>query len=604
MSFENQEDMPIRKSSWSYTKDFLPYYKPYGRLLFFDMLCSLIAAAVDLIFPLFVEEITGNAIEVGYVVLQTVAVYASVLVGLRLVEIGCRFFVSKYGHVMGVKIESDLRRNMFEHMQKLSHSFYDNQKVGTLMSRITTDLFDITEFSHHCPETLLIASVRIVGIFSVLIVRNWQMTLCFFALIPFMAWLVVNFNNKWDKNWRENRTNMANINGQVEDSLAGVREVKAFANEEVEQAKFVKGNDAFVKSKSKSYHYMGMFVVGVRSMDAIMYIAILILGGLFKLPAEMFVVYLLYANSLLNSLVSFADYSEQFQRGITAFARYQQIMDTPIEITDKADAVDIDKLSGKIEFKDVSFRYNDTETDVLDNINITVNPNQTVAIVGPSGGGKTTISNLIPRFYDVTGGQILVDGLDVRDVKMKQLRENIGVVQQDVYLFWGTIAENIEYGKIGASREEIIKAAKLAGVDEFVQSLPDGYDSYVGERGIKLSGGQKQRVSIARVFLKNPPVLILDEATSSLDNESEVKVQQSLDLLSEGRTCIVIAHRLSTIRTADKIIVLTDKGIVEEGTHNQLIAHNGLYKKLYDLSMRTENMQLDNENFNLEKVDK
>ncbi len=592
MGFENKEGVAPKRKSWSYVKDFIPHYRPYIGLFVLDMLCSLLAAGIELVFPLFVEQITTEAVDTGFVVLNTVLKYAAILVAIRAVEIGCKFFVTKFGHIMGVKIESDLRRNMFAHLQKLSHSFYDNQKVGTLMSRITTDLFDITEFSHHCPETIFIASVRIIGIFTILAMKDWRMTVCLFALVPFMAWLTIHFNNKWDDNYQKNRGNMAEINAQVEDSLAGARVVKSFANEKVEEEKFDKGNKAFVKSKSLTYHYMGTFFAGIRAMDAIMYISILVLGAIFKISAPLFLVYLLYGGTLLNSLIYFADYSEQFQKGITAFMRYQQIMDTPIEITDKEGAQDLTEVKGNIEFRDVTFRYKNTNRDILAKLNLTINQGETVAIVGPSGGGKTTLANLIPRFYEVTDGEILIDGHNIKDVTMKSLRENIGVVQQDVYLFWGTVADNIEYGRIGALKEEILGAARLAGVDEFADTLRDGYDSFVGERGVKLSGGQKQRVSIARVFLKNPPILILDEATSALDNESEVKVQKSLDLLAKGRTSIVIAHRLSTIRNADKIIVLTDKGIVETGTHSSLIKNNGLYKKLYDLSVRTENLQM------------
>lgn len=592
MGFENKEGVAPKRKSWSYVKDFIPHYRPYIGLFVLDMLCSLLAAGIELVFPLFVEQITTEAVDTGFVVLNTVLKYAAILVAIRAVEIGCKFFVTKFGHIMGVKIESDLRRNMFAHLQKLSHSFYDNQKVGTLMSRITTDLFDITEFSHHCPETIFIASVRIIGIFTILAMKDWRMTVCLFALVPFMAWLTIHFNNKWDDNYQKNRGNMAEINAQVEDSLAGARVVKSFANEKVEEEKFDKGNKAFVRSKSLTYHYMGTFFAGIRAMDAIMYISILVLGAIFKISAPLFLVYLLYGGTLLNSLIYFADYSEQFQKGITAFMRYQQIMDTPIEITDKEGAQDLTEVKGNIEFRDVTFRYKNTDRDILAKLNLTINQGETVAIVGPSGGGKTTLANLIPRFYEVTDGEILIDGHNIKDVTMKSLRENIGVVQQDVYLFWGTVADNIEYGRIGALKEEILGAARLAGVDEFADTLRDGYDSFVGERGVKLSGGQKQRVSIARVFLKNPPILILDEATSALDNESEVKVQKSLDLLAKGRTSIVIAHRLSTIRNADKIIVLTDKGIVETGTHSSLIKNNGLYKKLYDLSVRTENLQM------------
>ncbi len=579
------------KKSWSYIRQFVKYYKPYRGLLFFDMLCSVLATACDLVFPMFAQKITNEALDTGFVILKTVLIYGAILLGVRALGVACRFFVNKYGHIMGVKIESDLRRNMFEHLQRLPHSFYDDNKVGSIMSRITTDLFDITEFSHHCPETLFVSSIQIVGMFVILASQQIYMTLCLFALLPIMAWLTVAFNNKWDENYTLNRKNMSEINAQVEDSLSGVRVVKAFANEKLEEEKFDKGNKAFVKSKSQTYHYMGSFFAALKGMDALMYISILVLGGLFKIDAGLFVMYLLYATSLMGTLIGFADYSEQFERGITAFARYQQIMDTPVKIEDAPDAVAIDTIKGDVEFCDVTFKYTPDGRNVLDHLNLSVKSGQLVALVGPSGSGKSTIANLIPRFYDVTDGKITVDGTDVRKITLNSLRGNIGMVFQDVYLFWGTVAENIAYGKPDATREEIVAAAKLAGADEFIDKLPDGYDSYVGERGVKLSGGQKQRISIARVFLKNPPFIILDEATSSLDNESELKVQQSLDKLIEGRTAIVIAHRLSTIRNATKIVVLTDKGIAETGTHDQLMAADGLYKRLYDLSQRTQRLE-------------
>ena len=364
--------------------------------------------------------------------------------------------------------------------------------------------------------------------------------------------------------------------------------MKSFANEDIEQQKFDRGNKELVKSKSEVYHYMGVFFASLRGMDAVMYVFILILGGLFKIDAGLFVAYLLYATVLMSTLISFADYSEQFERGITAFKRYQQIMDTPVSPADKEDAAELKDVQGNVRFDNVTFSYSKDGKKVLDKLNLTINKGEIVALVGPSGGGKTTIAGLIPRFYDVTEGAVTVDGIDVRDVTMNSLRKNIGMVQQDVYLFWGTVAENIAYGKPDATREEIEEAAKMAGADEFIRTLPDGYESYVGERGVKLSGGQKQRISIARVFLKNPPIIILDEATSALDNESEVKVQQSLDKLAKGRTSLIIAHRLSTIRNATKIIVITEKGIQEQGTHDELMAHDGIYKKLYELSRRTE----------------
>lgn len=576
------------RGSYSYIKEFLPYYKPYKGLLFFDMLCSAIATAVELVFPSFAQRITSEAISVGHVVLRTVLIYGLILLGLRTIEVACRFFVNKYGHIMGVKIESDLRRNLFGRLQLLSHKFYDENKVGSLMSRITTDLFDITEFSHHCPETLFISGLKLIGIFTILMIQQPLMTLCVFAVVPFMAWLTVTFNNHWDAVWQKNRHNQSEINAQVEDTLSGIRVVKSFANESIEQQKFDKGNAELVKSKSQVYHYMGVFFASLRGMDAVMYVFILILGGLFKIDAPLFVAYLLYATVLMSTLISFADYTEQFERGITAFKRYQQIIDTPVSPDDKPDAQTLDMVNGNVRFDNVTFSYSEGGKEVLKNLSLEINKGETVALVGPSGGGKTTIAGLIPRFYDVTGGSVTVDGIDIRDVTMHSLRKNIGMVQQDVYLFWGTVAENIAYGKPDASREEIIEAAKMAGADEFIETLPDGYDSYVGERGVKLSGGQKQRISIARVFLKNPPIIILDEATSALDNESEVKVQQSLDKLARGRTSLIIAHRLSTIRNATKIIVLTDKGIQEQGTHEQLMSKDGLYKKLYELSRRTE----------------
>lgn len=543
-----------------------------------------------MILPVYAQKITNSAIAEGHVVLSIVLVFAITLFIEKIISATCKFFINKYGHIMGVKIESDLRRNMFRHFQRLPHSFFDDNKTGSLMSRITTDLFDITEFSHHCPETLLVSGVQIIGMFIILFRQQPWMTLCIFVLIPFMVWLTIAFNNKWDENYHENRKNMSEINAQVEDTLSGIRVVKAFANEELEEEKFEKGNKAFIKSKSKIYHYMGQFYSSLKVMDAIMYLAIVILAGVFKIEAGLFVAYMLYATSLMGILIGFADYSEQFEKGMTAFARYQQILDTPVEIEDAPDAVDIGTIKGDVVFDDVTFAYKQGNRNVLNHLNFHVNSGELVALVGPSGGGKTTIANLIPRFYDVTEGSIKVDGVDVRKIRLHSLRQNIGIVFQDVYLFWGTVAENIAYGKPDATREEIIEAAKRAGADEFINELPDGYDSYVGERGVKLSGGQKQRICIARVFLKNPPFIILDEATSNLDNESELIVQQSLDKLIEGRTAIVIAHRLSTIRNATRIVVLTEDGIKESGTHEELIERNGLYKRLYDLSIRTQTL--------------
>lgn len=580
-------------NSWKYLKQFVPYYKPYLGWLIMDLLCAMIATGCDLVLPVFANKITDQAIAEGSVLLNSVLVFAITLFAMRIIGTFCRFFVNKYGHIMGVKMESDLRRNMFRHFQRLPHSFFDDSKVGSLMSRITTDLFDITEFSHHCPEMLFVSVVQIVGMFVILFLQQPYMTLCIFILLPFMGWLTIAFNNKWDENYHQNRKNQSEINAQVEDSLSGIRVVKSFANEELEQAKFEKGNKAFVKSKSKTYHYMGMFYAGLKGMDAVMYMLIIILAGVFSIDAGLFVQYLLYATNLMAILISFADYSESFEKGITAFARYQQIMDTPVLIEDAPDAVDIDTIKGDICFDDVTFFYKKENGNVLEHFNFEVKQGEVVALVGTSGSGKSTVANLIPRFYDVCDGKLTIDGNDVKKISLKSLRQNTGMVFQDVYLFWGTVAENIAFGRPSATREEIIEAAKSAGAHEFITALPDGYDSFVGERGVKLSGGQKQRICIARVFLKNPPLIILDEATSSLDNESELLVQQSLDKLIEGRTAIVIAHRLSTIRNATKIVVLTKDGIAETGTHEELIAKNGVYKRLYDLSVRTQVLQQD-----------
>lgn len=588
-----KKDKKQKLNSWKYLKQFLPYYKPYKGWLFLDLACAMTATACDLVLPIFANKITDHAIETGHVLLSAVMVFAISLFVIRLVGTFCRFFVNKYGHIMGVRMESDLRRNMFRHFQRLPHSFFDDSKVGSLMSRITTDLFDITEFSHHCPEMLFTSVVQIVGMFTILFLQQPYMTLCIFLLLPFMAWLTVSFNNKWDENYHLNRKNQSEINAQVEDSLGGIRVVKSFANEQLEQNKFEKGNQAFVRSKSRTYHYMGTFYAGIRGMDAVMYLIIILLAGVFKIEAGLFVQYLLYATSLMGILISFADYSESFEKGITAFARYQEIMDTPVTIDDKPNAVDIDTIKGDVSFKGVNFAYKKEAGYVLKDFDFEIKSGEVVALVGPSGSGKSTVANLIPRFYEVTEGSLTIDGRDVKDISLKSLRQNIGMVFQDVYLFWGTIRENIAFGRPSATEEEIIDAAKKAGAHEFIVSLPDGYDSFVGERGVKLSGGQKQRICIARVFLKNPPFIILDEATSSLDNESELLVQQSLDELIVGRTAIVIAHRLSTVRNATKIVVLTKEGIVETGTHQQLIDRNGMYKRLYDLSVRTQVLQQD-----------
>ena len=574
---------------WASVKRFLPYFKPYKKIFAFDLFCVFVATLVELAFPQIVRIVTNDAMNTGGINVGLMTIVVLSLIGMRLIEVFCKFFMVKWGHMSGAYVERDLRENLFRHYQELPHSFYDNNKIGTLMSRISTDLFEITEFAHHCPEEFFMATVKIVGIFAIMMFFNVPVTLCLFAVLPFMILFAVFYNKKMRTTFKKNRVQMGDLNATVEDSLAGVRVVKSFANEQLEQQKFEQGNVQFLKIKEQNYQYMASYNVGLRIMDAIMYIMILVLAAVFQLRVDLLVTYVLYATTLLTSIKAIADYTEQFQKGITAFERYSEIMDIPVDLCDKPDAKQLVDVKGEVKFDKVCFRYIDGDKDVLHDIDIDIKQGEVLAIVGPSGGGKTTLASLVPRFYDVTGGKITVDGNDVRDVTLKSLRQNIGVVQQDVYLFWGTVADNIRYGKLDATMDEVIAAAKLAGADEFINKMPDGYNSYVGERGVKLSGGQKQRISIARVFLKNPPILILDEATSALDNESEVLVQKSLDKLCHGRTTIVIAHRLSTIRNATKIVVLTDKGVVEQGTHEQLMQQDGLYKKLYDLSSSAGN---------------
>lgn len=578
------------KKKQGVVRRFLPYYKPYRKTLFLDLFFALLATLVDLAFPMLVKTITNDTIAHGYVVLDTVLKVAGVLLVLRAVEVWSRYYITKYGHIMGVRLETDLRRQLFDHLLDEPHAYFDNVKVGTLMSRITTDLFDVTEFSHHCPEEFFIAAVKIVGAFVILLFENVPLTLILFALLPVMILFAVRKNLKMRKVFAEGRVQAAEIHAQVEDSLSGVRVVKSFTAEETERKKFAEGNLGYSKIKKRNYELMGQFTAGIRAIDALMYLTIIVLAGVWKLDEGTFVAYLLYATTLLTTIKTIADYTEQFQKGITAFERFLEIMDTPNTLTEKPDAVTLRDVRGEVRLRDVSFRYGEGE-EVLNHLNLQISPGETVALVGPSGGGKTTLASLIPRFYDVTGGVVSVDGLDVRDATLQSLRKNIGVVQQDVYLFWGTVRENIAYGNPSATQEEIERAARLAGADEFIRELEHGYDSYVGERGVKLSGGQKQRISIARVFLKNPPILILDEATSALDNASEVLVQQSLEELAKGRTTLVIAHRLSTIRSATKIVVLTKEGIEEEGTHAELMERGGLYRRLYELSLANASME-------------
>ena len=568
-------------------KRFLPYYKPYIGTMILDLICACLTTGCELILPLIVREITGRATEdISSLTVPFILTAGGVYLVLRLIDTAANYYMAAVGHIMGSKIETDMRSDFFKHLEKLSFGFYDNTKVGTLMSRLTSDLFDVTEFAHHCPEEFFIAGIKIVASFIILCTFNIPLTLILFAVIPIMVAVLAYFNNRMKEGFRESRATVGELNAQVEDSLLGIRVVKSFANEDIEMAKFEKGNQTFLKVKKKVYNYMAGFQSSTRFFEGFMYIVIIVSGALFlineKIEVSDFVAYVLYVSTLLASIKRIVEFAEQFQRGMTGIERFSEIMDTEPDIKDDKDAFELTSVKGEIAFKNASFSYGEELDNVLTNINLNIRKGEHIALVGPSGSGKTTICNLIPRFYELTQGQITIDGNDISKVTMDSLRKNIGIVQQDVYLFSGSVKENIAYGMPGATDEEIFEAAKLAGAHEFILTLADGYDTYVGERGVKLSGGQKQRISIARVFLKNPPILILDEATSALDNESEHLVQQSLEKLQVGRTTLTIAHRLTTIKNADRILVLTDDGISEEGTHQELIDKNGIYASLYN----------------------
>ena len=539
-----------------------------------------------LVLPLIVRTITTRATyDVASLTVPFVLMMGGVYMLLRVIDAAANYYMQSIGHIMGSQLETDMRHDIFHHLQELSFGYYSDTKVGQIMARITSDLFEITEFAHHCPEEFLIAGVKILVSFIILCTMNIPMTLMMFAVLPFMLYFAKRFNTKMRQIFKERNKQVGEINAQVEDSLLGIRVVKSFANEEIEEKKFADGNAKFLDLKAQSYRVMAQFGTSNRIFDGLMYIVIVVGGALFikagRLSAADFMAYLLYANVLLNSIRRIVEFTEQFQRGMTGIDRFLEIMDAPAEIVDAPDAKVLTDVKGEVAFDHVSFHYQDDDAEVIHNLNMTVRPGQSIALVGPSGAGKTTLCNLIPRFYDVTGGCIRIDGQDIRTLTQKSLREAIGMVQQEVYLFAGSVLENIAYGKPGASRAEVEEAAKLAGAHEFISALPHGYDTYVGERGVRLSGGQKQRISIARVFLKNPPILILDEATSALDNESEHIVQQSLEKLAKGRTVFTIAHRLTTIKGADCIWVLTEKGVEEQGSHTELIAKGGLYAHLF-----------------------
>ena len=562
------------------------YYRPYRVLFFADLLFAILGAGVSLGIPLIVRYITTNVIILpGNEALQIIAKLGAVMLAMVALECYCNFFIAYYGHIMGAKIEHDMRNEIFEHYQKLSFTYFDNQKVGQLLSRVTTDLFDISELLHHGPEDVVISVIKFVGSFVILSQINLTLTLITFAFVPVIAIYAFVLNKKMKVAFKTNRARIADINSQIEDSLSGVRAVKSFGNETIEMEKFRSGNERFVESKRRSYWYMGWYNSGLGALTTLVSIVVLVAGTALITTQRMavadLVTFLLYINNFTEPVKKLINFTEQFQNGYTGYERFLEIMDVEPDITDAEDAVSVDTVKGEIEFDDVSFKYEAKQDSVLSHINLKVDAGEYVAIVGSSGGGKTTLCSLIPRFYDVDAGKILLDGQDIRKIRLKDLRRQIGIVQQDVYLFAENIMENIRYGRPDATDEEVIRAAKLANADTFISQLPDGYLTDIGQRGVKLSGGQKQRLSIARVFLKNPAILIFDEATSALDNESEKIVQDSMEQLAKGRTTFVIAHRLSTIRNAGRILVLTANGIEEEGTHEELLAKGGAYAKLY-----------------------
>lgn len=569
-------------------KKMFSYYKPYKGIFFADMFFATLSAAVALTIPLVVRYVTSTLIykTTAEIVHQIIFIAIGLLL-LLAVDCYSRFFIGNYGHVMGAKMEYDMRVELFAHLQKLSFSFYDDAKVGQLMSRVTSDLFDITELLHHGPENIILSLLKIAGALIILLNINGWLALAAFIVLPFMFWFALVLNKRMRAAFKSNRVKIAAINEQIEDNLSGIRVVKSFANEDIENEKFKIGNDGFLAAKKNSYHFMGIFQSGVGVFSTLIQVNVIIAGAILiaysKINISDLITFLLYINVFTDPIRTLVDFTEQFQNGYTGFERFREIMDIEPDIKDSENAVELKNVKGKIEFQNVSFKYNDGADGVLNNINLTVPAGAYMALVGSSGTGKTTLCSLIPRFYDVTEGTIRIDGKDIRDVTLSSLRNHIGMVQQDVYLFAGTIFENIAYGKPGAGREEVIEAAKNANAHEFIMSFPDGYDTDIGQRGIKLSGGQKQRLSIARVFLKNPPILIFDEATSALDNESEKVVQESLEKLAKNRTTFVIAHRLTTIQNAEKILVLTEEGIAESGSHEELLAKGGIYEKLYHM---------------------
>lgn len=567
-------------------KRFLPYYRKYWKIVVIDLFCAGLTTICELVLPMIIRYITNTGMnDLASLTVATILQLGILYLCLRIVDTLANFYMAYTGHVMGTKIETDMRRDAYAHLQKLSDTYYNNTKVGQIMGRITNDLFDVTEFSHHCPEEFFIAGLKAVISFIILAQISVGLTVIIFAVVPVMAVTCIIINLRMREAFRKQRVQIGELNARIEDSLLGQKVVKAFTNEEKEKEKFEEDNAKFFSLKKETYKFMAAFQTTTRAFDGLMYLVLLVAGGIFMVKGKIapgdLVAYVMYVTTLIATIRRIIEFAEQFQRGMTGIERFVQIMDSDIEIFDEPGAVDCVNPRGNISFRNVSFEYPDDHNVVFRGLNLDIHSGEKIAIVGPSGGGKTTLCNLIPRFYDINEGEILLDGDNIRHYTLKSLRQNIGMVQQDVYLFSGTVYENIAYGKENAAKEEVIEAAKRAGAHEFIMALKDGYDTYVGERGVKLSGGQKQRISIARVFLKNPPILIMDEATSALDNESEFQVAKSLEALAKGRTTITIAHRLSSIRNSDRILVLTEEGIVEEGTHESLLAQNGIYHHFY-----------------------
>ena len=569
-------------------KKFIHYYGPYKAVFFIDLICAAVISLVDLAYPQILRTMTKTLFTQDKdIILHALPVIAASLFVMYIVQSLCKYYVTYQGHMMGAKMERDMRRELFDHYQELSFSYYSRNNSGQMMSKLVSDLFDISEFAHHGPENLFISLVKIVGAFIFLFFINKKLALPLILLVIVMFVFSFRQNAKMQETFMENRRKIGDVNASLQDTLSGIRVVQSFANEDIERAKFKKSNEAFLVSKRDNYHCMGSFMSSNLFFQGMMYLVTLVYGGYLIAQGEMqtadLAMYALYIGIFISPIQILVELVEMMQKGLSGFRRFLDVMETESEIRDADNAAELTDVKGHVRYDHVSFHYNDDETPVLSDIYIDIPAGKSIALVGPSGSGKTTICSLLPRFYDVTGGSITVDGKDIRGLTLKSLRSQIGMVQQDVYLFDGTIKDNIAYGKPGASDEEIIKAAKCASIHDFIMELPDKYDTYVGERGTRLSGGQKQRISIARVFLKNPPILILDEATSALDNESERWIQKSLEELSKNRTTITIAHRLSTIRDADEIIVITEEGIAERGTHAELLEKNGLYAAYYNM---------------------